>query len=563
LVELVTRVGSNGDGPVAGVGGDALPTASEILLGVPEGERNDTLFRWACKLRRQLGDDRGAVEVLVRTAAGSSGLDGDEVALILSSAFAQDHSQESPAAVTYGVSDAQMAWAKEAASLSPGGVLLPAFETGTGGLSGEIGSLAMPLTDDGNSLRFVREVGQDFRYVARHIWHEVAQIEDKETAQAVEKWAKASQMRGKIEAMLAMVRPKLAVSLDSLDANDWLLNVRNGTVDLRTGELRAHSRDDLLTQIVDTDYIEGAEAPRWSEFVEMVLPDPNVRWFVQKAIGYSLTGVTDAKAMFILYGSGNNGKSVFLEALRECVIGGYAGVAPKTLVMMERDEHATQLAGMQGKRFVTLSEEVEEKDRLRTATLKSITGGDEMTARFMRQDFFNFTPKLKLWIATNHRPGVNEFGDAMRTRLRLVPFTVAIPVSVRRSREEVLADFRAERSGLLTWALSGLAGWLREGLESPSVMSDAVEDWFSDEDVFGQWIAEVGLVSDKTAFLPSAELHRAYTMWMMTRGEERFAISPKVMGRRLASAGFTQAKVGGARGWLVNFAQSQIASERG
>jgi putative DNA primase/helicase len=586
LIRLVTeRDDGSRDGGGGGRWSTGLPPASEILQGVPEGERNDTLFRWACQLRRQLRDDRSAVETLVREAARASGLGQDEVNLILTSAFRQDHDDDGPAGYGMdGLTAAQVSWADAhgrpgSPNPSVGGTGRRGAEEPPGGLSGETGTLRFPLTDLGNAWRLATVAAGDLRYVkqwgewvmwdgrrwarcdhleerlamheaAAGVWREVADVADPEVAKQVRGWARTSQMQGKIDAGLRAAQPLLVASSDDLDADDWLLTTRSGTLDLRNGVLREHSRDDLLTLMVDTAYDPEARCPRWEAFVEMILPDPAVRWFLQKAAGYSLTGATDAKAMMILWGSGNNGKSVLIEALRENAYGELAGVAPKTLLMATRDEHATQLAGVAGKRFVTLSEEVEERDKLRSATLKAVTGGDTMTARFMRQDFFEFRPKLKLWVATNHRPGVTDFGEAMRSRLRLVPFTVAIPPEVRRDRESVLEEFRQEAPGILAWCVKGLAGYLHERLEPPSAVEAEVNEWLDDEDVVGQWLKSCVHPVGDGRWTKTSDLHAAYATWMTLRGEEKFVVSPKSLGRRLASSGYDRVP-GKVKGWRV------------
>jgi putative DNA primase/helicase len=579
-----------------GLGGkDKLPSASEILAGVAEGERNDTLFRWGCQLRRKLSDDRGAVELLVREAGRNAGLLEEELTQILDSVFRQEH-EDSGLYGTDELTEAQRAWAGSAGSRlgqggrgpdagaeqplggSPGG-----DGPVDGGLAGEEGAsqLSLPLTDRGNGYRFARMWGGSFKWVeawgrwlfwdgrrwcetellehreaaarcADNVWHEAADVEDLDLRKALAGWAKQSSMSSKREAMLSYAQPLLAVRTESVDQDDWLMNVRNGTLDLRTGELREHDPADLMTKLLDVAYDPGAGAPMWRDFVAMVLPDPNVAWYVQKAVGYSLTGSTDAKCMFILHGDGNNGKSVFLEALRENVYGDLSGVVAKSVVVDGKEAaHTSSTAALMGKRFVTLSGEVQPKDKLRTELLKAMTGGDEMSARFLYREEFTFKPKLKLWIATNHRPRLDDFGDAMRTRLRMVPFEVAIPVDRRRNRDEVMVEFRAEAPGILAWAMEGLAGWHKEGLEPPSAVVEAVEDWVDDEDVLGQWVTERGVTASEAGFTSNQDVHQDYVQWMAGRGEERYALSPQWLSRRLASLGFKSVKSGGRRGWHV------------
>jgi len=555
--ELVARIRAAYNGPGER---ESLPPGADILDGVPEGKRNVTLFRWACRLRRQLGDDRKAVEVLVREAGRKAGLGEEELGTLLDSAFRQDHDDWSATR-----------WA-------------------AGGVGDGEGFGTRPLTDDGNALRLVDRWGEDLLWTASRGWcwwdgrrwerdetlrsqslaRETARaVSVEELAEAVEgvrddvepkalaTWAQKSQSAGRVESMLRLARDHLARRDADLDAKPWLLCVRNGTVDLRSGRLQPHSREDLLTRVAPVAWDEDAECPRWEAFLRDVVPGVEERAFLKAAVGYSLTGVTDAKAMFILWGAGNNGKSVFVEAVRTILFGEYAKVAPKTLVMQGGQEHPTELAGLAGVRFVTLGEEVTKRDRLRSGLLKSLTGGDTVTARFMRQDFFDFEPELKLWVPTNHKPGLQDFGEAMTSRLRLVPFTQVIPEEARRDRGEVIAEFREEGSGMLRWALDGLAEWRRVGLRGTTAMQEEVESWVDDDDLIKQFLDEVCYdVGEDGAWTEGSDVYRAYEIWVTMRGEDKARVGMRTLSKELAGHGVKRVRPRGedgrrATGWSL------------
>lgn len=528
-----------------------LPSLTEILKGVPQGRRNDVLFREACRLRRILRDEWPAISLIIQQAAAACDppLPSSEVDAILQSASVQDHVDPPPA------------W------------------TGANGqvVDGPEDGGRLPLTDDGNARRFVRRWGTDFLWTAqkgwvhwegrrwqrddlllhqdraletaRHILSEAEEIEEPDEQRACITWARSSQMSARVNSTIQLARSYLARGFEDFDRDDWLLNVHNGVVDLRTGALLAHDRRYLITRVVDTSYDPSAQAPQWRDFTELIFPDETLRWYVQKAVGYSLTGVTDEKALFLCHGPANAGKSVFLEALRRTVFGEYAMTAPKSVIMTEVNEHKTELAGLAGARFVTLGEEVDKRDRLRTSVLKALTGGDEMTARFMRQDFFTFVPKLKFWIGTNYKPGLTDFGDAMRTRLKLVPFVHVMDADHRRDREEVLTDFDSEASGILNWALEGLYGWRLEQLVTPLVMEESVEEWFDEEDMFAHYVEERLVLGG--GWTPVNDVFQDYTLWMAMRGEGRLLVTQRVFAREMRMHGVEAHKLQNKRGWKV------------
>ena len=211
--------------------------------------------------------------------------------------------------------------------------------------------------------------------------------------------------------------------------------------------------------------------------------DSELQSFLQRMIGYSLTGSTREHALFFLYGTGANGKSVFLSTIA-ILLGDYAKTAPaSSFTASSTEQHPTDLAGLRGARFVTAIE-TEDGARWAESKIKSLTGGDKIAARFMRCDFFEFIPEFKLIIAGNHKPGLRSVDEAMRRRLHLIPFTVTIPQDDRDPR--LAEKLRAEFPGVLDWAIRGCLEWQQHGLNPPAIVLNATADYLAGEDAIGQ-----------------------------------------------------------------------------
>ena len=230
------------------------------------------------------------------------------------------------------------------------------------------------------------------------------------------------------------------------------------------------------------------DCPTWLQFLATVTAgDAELQAYLRRVVGYGLTGTTTEHALFFLYGTGANGKSVFVNVV-STVLGDYATTAPIDMFMATTgDRHPTDMAGLRGARLVAAIE-TEQGRRWAESKLKALTGGDKITARFMRQDFFEFTPQFKLVIAGNHKPAIRNIDEAMRRRLHMIPFTVTIPPA---ERDKTLTDrLLAERDGILAWAVEGCLDWQRVGLKPPRAVLAATEEYFDDEDAIGRWISE-------------------------------------------------------------------------
>lgn len=304
--------------------------------------------------------------------------------------------------------------------------------------------------------------------------------------------------------------PGVAIVTEQLDKDPFLFNCRNGALDLRTGELRPHQRDDYLTKLAPVAYEPGAAAPVWERFLDEIMGgDEDLVAFLQRAVGYAMTGSVKEQVLFFLHGGGANGKSTFLRALLE-VFGDYGSPsAPDILVAKRHDSHPTEIADLFGARLVVV-QEIDAGRALAEATIKKLTGGDAIKARRMGENFSSFLPTHKFFLAANQKPRVSGVDEAIWRRLRLIPFNVTFPEDKRDTH--LLDRLLAERAGILRWCLSGCLQWQREGLRTPSRVVEATADYRKGEDRVAPFLeerCERGL----DFRVASADLFRAYAKW--------------------------------------------------
>jgi len=279
------------------------------------------------------------------------------------------------------------------------------------------------------------------------------------------RFAKATGGAHGIEALLKLARsePGIPILPDALDSDPWSLNCLNGTLDLRTTELRPHRREDLLTKLCPVAYDPKADCPLWLGFLREIMGgEEDLLRYLRRAVGMSITGMVLDHVLLFLYGTGANGKSTFLGTMQELIGPDYAIKATTDLLMVRKGEaHPTERADLHGKRFVSCVEAGEGR-RLAEALVKELTGGDRVRARRMREDFWEFSPSHKIWLAANHKPVVRGTDHAIWRRIKLVPFTVTIPD--HQQDRDLPNKLKGELSGILNWAVMGCTEWQAEGL---------------------------------------------------------------------------------------------------
>jgi len=366
-----------------------------------------------------------------------------------------------------------------------------------------------------------------------------------EEAQKMFKWAMISQSATRIEAALRLAESDLAVSVDAddLDHDPMLLNLLNGTLDLRTMELRPHNKADNITKLCPISYVVETKHPQFDRFINRILPDAEIRGFVQRWFGYCLTGDNAEQAVFIAYGEGANGKSQLLELFRKLLGTDYAARGTfDTFKLSSHGETRNDLARLRGIRLVTISESGEGVI-LDEAMIKDLTGGEAISARFLYKEFFDFVPEFKLTFATNYKPDIHGQDYAIWRRVCLVPFAVTIP---EEEREDNIHErlLREEASGILNWALEGLRDRQRIGLAPPKAILAATQEYRDEQDLIGHFLADRCEIdpdlSKPRHSVTAAELYRRYNEWAKDAGYR--PVSQKRLGQNLARRRFKSAR---------------------
>ena len=317
------------------------------------------------------------------------------------------------------------------------------------------------------------------------------------------------------------------------------------TIDLNTGAQYAPRRNDYMTHCTAAAPDGRGDCPQWRAFLDRITGgDVDLQAYLQRVIGYCLTGSTKEHALFFLYGTGANGKSVFLNTVVN-IMGDYAITAPMEAFVEARGErHPTELAMLRGARLV-VAVETEEGRRWNESRIKALTGGDAITARFMRGDFFQFTPAFKLIIAGNHKPHLRNVDEAIRRRLHLIPFSVTIPEAERdKNLQDKLKD---EWPSILQWAIDGCIEWRRQGLNPPAAVVAATDEYVAAEDTFGYWLDETLEAADESSFVTTSDLFAAWNAWAEKRGE--FAGSMKRFAQMLQTRGYRAKRLARHRGF--------------
>lgn len=366
---------------------------------------------------------------------------------------------------------------------------------------------------------------------------------------AIYGWHKQSGATARIRAAidLAKALPGVTVEHERLDQHPFLLNCKNGTVDLVSGKLRRHDPADLLTKILPWAYDSKAKAPKFEKFLKTVMPNVETRSFLQRFAGYCATGDVSERMFVILHGGGRNGKSVFLRCLQRA-LGPYAtSAAPGLLMAKEQDAHPTEVADLRGVRLAVASE-VRKGRVFDEEAVKRLTGNDRLKARFMRENFWEFDPTHKLLIAANHKPRVRDASDSFWDRIALVGFDVRI--SEAKLDLKLPSKLDEEMQGILAWIVEGCRLWREIGLQPPAVVKQATKEYRESEDVVGKFFNErcvVDLNMPPLDMTPTSSLIRAVKIWC--ENNNLYAFSEKDLVERLRDVGCQPRRTNEARGW--------------
>lgn len=348
-------------------------------------------------------------------------------------------------------------------------------------------------------------------------------------------WGRQTEMVGHLKAMQVVARERVAVDQARLDADPWALNTPAGTVRLEDGQILPHDPEAMNTKV--TGASPAGACPTWIAFLTRIMGgDSAMVAFLQRVVGYCLTGSTREQAIFILYGNGSNGKSTFLDTLR-AVLGDYVVHARAETFMRDARSGGipNDVAALRGARVVTASEP-EQGEQLDESLVKEMTGDAALTARFMRGEFFTFVPRFKVLLATNHRPVIRGTDNGIWRRIRLVPFTETIPDAEK--DRELPAKLAAEADGILAWAVEGCLAWQRDGLAPPDAVLSATEDYRTDMDVLGEFLAERCVLGSGQT-VGNTKLYEAFQAWQVANGEK--PRSHRWLTRALQDRGYRQA----------------------
>lgn len=438
--------------------------------------------------------------------------------------------------------------------------------------AGRVSAERIHLTDLGNGQRLASQHGGDLRYcwpwsrwlvwdgkrwkvddtggvadrakqTVRSIYSEAARCDDDSERKAIGKWAQQSERRDRLSAMIDLTRsePGIPILPDQLDRDPWLLNVENGTLDLRTGELREHRRGDLITKLCPVAFDLAAGCPTWLGFLDRIFDESEpLIGFVQRLLGYCLTGSTRDHILAIFHGRGANGKSTLLTTTISILGGDYAiKCAPDLLMLRRGDHHPTERADLFGKRLVA-AVETAEGQRLNEPLVKDLTGGDRQRARRMREDFWEFAPTHKLILATNHKPVVKDTTISTWRRLRLVPFVVQLPDA---EQDKALGERMVEHeaAGILAWIVRGCLEWQRNGLAEPPEVMAATQEYRISQDVLARFLEECCIIG-RSGRERASTLYGAYKQWAEKAGEN--AVSQRRFGEAVSERGFRREKAG-------------------
>ncbi len=435
------------------------------------------------------------------------------------------------------------------------------------------------LTDLGNAQRLIARHGADIRYIPawgcwlvwdgkrwakdetgevtrraketiRALYAESAKIIDDTERRNLLDHARRSESRSRIESMIALAQsePGVSITPSQLDADPWILNCTNGTLNLGAGKLRTHNRADLITKLAPVEYDPKATSKTWDRLIrDSTGGDKHLASFLARAVGYSLTGDTGEEKLFFIHGPTATGKSTFIESIK-ATLGDYAASADFETFLSRSTTGGIRndIARLAGARFVA-SLEVDDGKSLAEGLVKQLTGRDTVTARYLYSESFEFRPAFKLWLAANYEPQASGSDGALWRRILRVPFDHEIPANKRDPKiKTTLRDDAQARMAILAWAVKGLKDWRKNGLGVPPVIERATEAYRRRQNPLTDFIEE-RCEAKAGAWTSSASLRAAYRSWALVNDAEE--ISSKCFAQHLQSLGFTAKRRPGERGW--------------
>jgi putative DNA primase/helicase len=381
----------------------------------------------------------------------------------------------------------------------------------------------------------VRQAAGD---VARGIYAEAAAERDTERQKAIASWAQMSQAASRIRDAIWLAQPILAADPADFDCDPMLLSVANGVIDLHRGTLRPHDAADMITRTSLVQFDESASCPRFEQFLQHILPDEQVRAYIQRLAGYALTGKTTEQVVAIFLGSGQNGKSV-LRTILESLLGDlHVTTRVESLSMNRSGGVPNDVAAFAGARLITTSE-VPDGMRLNESLIKDFSGGDVLTARFLNKEYFQFKPQALLLLTGNHKPRISGTDHGIWRRIHLVDFPVRIAPS--EVDPELPEKLEAELPGILNWAVRGCLEWQRLGLCPPESVTASVSEYRAEMDTLGEFLTECCVV-DSNAKAKASELYALYRAWSERAGHH--PVSSTRFGISLGDRGFQKVKAG-------------------
>jgi putative DNA primase/helicase len=343
-------------------------------------------------------------------------------------------------------------------------------------------------------------------------------VADEGEQKKIAEWALRSQSLERLKAMWTLAKADLAVTPEELDTDPYLLNVENGTLDLRTGSLRGHKPEDLITKLAPVEFDVTAKSPTFDKFIKQILVDEELIAFVQRYLGYSLTGSTKERAMAVLHGVGKNGKSTLVELFQD-LLGDYSGVANPNTIMQQKNGDATvqyQLAELTGVRFVGISE-TKRDVKLEESTVKQITGNDTISARSPYGKPFGYRPQFKIWMSTNHKPEIPDGSEAIWDRMVLIPFNQRFEGA--KADEDLPEKLREELPGVLAWAVMGCVERYQHGLGTSAAVDRATSSYRSETDPLERFLNEMCELGPELR-VPKGDMYDTYVQWCTEEDED-------------------------------------------